>query len=156
VPKWQLGKSVSLEGLNKVTDAYVASLEPARKLALPVVPAAVKDSVAAFANSLGQSSSVPEAINSLAKALAEKAVVMEGGKILDNYSFVSKAVAAKVVAMRRAEVQDRYVKLWAKKLLVSPEAAAVPLKDMDYQLASKFEVGVVVDRGGMWCVRWCG
>lgn len=55
---------------------------------------------------------------------------------------MSKAVAAKVLAARRAEVHERYVKMWAKKVLVSPELAAVPLKDVDGQLASKFEVGV--------------
>lgn len=54
--------------------------------------------------------------------------------------FVSKAVAAKVLAARRTEVHSRYVKMWAKKLLVSPEVAAVPLKEVDGQLASKFEV----------------
>lgn len=49
-------------------------------------------------------------------------------------------MAAKVIAARRAEVHDRYVKYWAKKVMVSPELAAVPLKEVDAQLASKFEV----------------
>jgi hypothetical protein len=53
VPVWQLGKSVSLESLNKVTDAYLGSLEPARKLSIPSLPASVKDSVAGFARSAG-------------------------------------------------------------------------------------------------------
>jgi hypothetical protein len=60
---------------------------------------------------------------------------------LPGLQYVSKAVAAKVIAARRAEVHDRYVKYWAKKLIVSPELAAVPLKEVDAQLASKFEVG---------------
>ncbi len=59
-------------------------------------------------------------------------------------------MAAKVLAARRAEVHERYVKMWAKKVLVSPELAAVPLKDVDGQLASKFEVGIY----GVG--RWCG
>jgi hypothetical protein len=59
---------------------------------------------------------------------------------------VSKAVVAKVLSARRSEVHERYVKMWAKKLLVSPELAAVPLKDVDGQLASKFEVG----HQGLW------
>lgn len=45
-----------------------------------------------------------------------------------------------MLAHRRAQVHDRYLKLWAKKVLVSPESAVVPLKEVDYQLASKFEV----------------
>ena len=40
-----------------------------------------------------------------------------------------------------AQVHERYLKLWAKKVVVSPESAVVPLKEVDYQLASKFEVG---------------
>ncbi|GIL91596.1 hypothetical protein Vretimale_9636 [Volvox reticuliferus] len=109
VPSWALGQSVSLEAVNKVTDAYLKSLEPARKLAL---------------STSGK----------------EEPAVLEGGKPVAGFKFVSKAVAAKVLATRRAEVHDRYVKMWAKKLLVSPEVAAVPLKDVDGQLASKFEL----------------
>ncbi|EFJ47258.1 mitochondrial F1F0 ATP synthase associated protein [Volvox carteri f. nagariensis] len=109
VPSWTLGKSVSLESVNKVTDAYLKSLEPARKVTLP-------------------------------GGAKEEPVVVDGGKPVSGFKFVSKAVAAKVLAARRAEVHDRYVKMWAKKLLVSPEVAAVPLKDVDGQLASKFEL----------------
>ncbi len=57
---------------------------------------------------------------------------------------MTKALAAKLLAARRAEVHDRYVKHWAKKVLVSPELAAVPIKDIDAQLASKFEVHVLL------------
>ncbi|PNW81045.1 hypothetical protein CHLRE_07g340350v5 [Chlamydomonas reinhardtii] len=92
VPSWALGKPVSLDAVNKVTDAYLKSLEPAKKLSA------------------------------------------------GDQELVSKAVAAKVVATRRAQVHERYVKMWAKKVLVSPEVAAVPLKDVDGQLASKFEL----------------
>lgn len=35
VPSWSLGQSVSLDGVNKVTDAHLQSLQPARKLTLP-------------------------------------------------------------------------------------------------------------------------
>ncbi len=148
-----------------------------------------------------QVSSVPASVKELggdvsdvvAKALADKAVVVEGGKPLDGFKvrrpeggwprtaqqqhacqeqrrehqgqgdrvgcsalrcadavplalhtrspqYVSKAVAARVLQARRAEVHERYVKYWAKKVLVSPEIAAVPLKLVDAQLASKFEV----------------
>lgn len=54
--------------------------------------------------------------------------------------YVTKTMAARAVAARRAEVHDRYLKTWAKKLIVAPEVAAVPLKEVDAQLASKFEV----------------
>ena len=37
-------------------------------------------------------------------------------------------------------MHERYLKLWAKKVIVSPESAVVPIKEVDYQLASKFEV----------------
>ncbi|KXZ54748.1 hypothetical protein GPECTOR_4g818 [Gonium pectorale] len=139
-PSWQLGKPVSLEAVNAVTDAYLGSLVPARKLAVPSLPASVKDSIAAFAASAGQDKSAGELIELLTKAVADKAVVLENGKPVPDFKVVSKAVAAKVLAQRRAQVHERYVKLWAKKVLVSPELAAVPLKEVDGQLASKFEL----------------
>lgn len=37
------------------------------------------------------------------------------------------------------QVHERFLKLWAKKVVVSPESAVVPLKDVDAQLASKFD-----------------
>ncbi|GFR50416.1 hypothetical protein Agub_g12633 [Astrephomene gubernaculifera] len=128
VPAWQLGKPLSLEAVNQVADAYLKSLEPARKLSIPAVPASVKDSLPA------------DAVEALTKAIADKVTVTENGKPVQGFQFVSKAVAAKVLAARRAEVHERYVKMWAKKVLVSPELAAVPLKDIDGQLASKFEL----------------
>lgn len=63
--------------------------------------------------------------------------------VLWSLQYVSKAVAHKVIAARRAEVHDRYLKFWAKKVLVSPEVAVVPLKQVDYQLASRFEVSLM-------------
>ncbi|PNH08830.1 hypothetical protein TSOC_004580 [Tetrabaena socialis] len=140
VPAWELGKPVSLDSLNKVTDAYLGSLEPARKVSIPAIPAGVKDSITSFMHSAGQDKSAGELIEVITKAVAEKAVVVENGKALPDFEFVSKAVAAKVLAARRAEVHARYVKMWAKKVLVSPELAAVPLKEVDGQLASKFEI----------------
>ncbi|KAG2491937.1 hypothetical protein HYH03_009670 [Edaphochlamys debaryana] len=140
VPSWAPGKTVSLEALNKVTDSYLASLVPSRKLAIPSVPATVKDSITAFAASAGADKSAAEIIEQLTKAVADKALVVENGKTVPDFQFVSKALAAKVLAKRRAEVHERYVKMWAKKLLVSPELAAVPIKEVDGQLASKFEL----------------
>lgn len=60
--------------------------------------------------------------------------------VTGNDKFLSKAAASKILAARRAAVHERYVKFWAKKVLVAPEQAVIPLKDVDYQLASKFEV----------------
>jgi hypothetical protein len=66
-------------------------------------------------------------------------VVEESGKVLEDFKFVSYSTAHKMIAARRAQVHERYLKLWAKKVLVSPESAVVPLKEVDYQLASKFD-----------------
>ena len=41
MPEWKYGKSVTLDSLKTVTDAYVKALEPKRKLKLPVLPAQV-------------------------------------------------------------------------------------------------------------------
>jgi hypothetical protein len=60
--------------------------------------------------------------------------------VAGNDKFLSRAAASKILAARRAAVHERYVKFWAKKVLVAPEQAVVPLKDIDYQLASKFDV----------------
>mmetsp|Transcript_33238 Transcript_33238/g.73506 ORF Transcript_33238/g.73506 Transcript_33238/m.73506 type:complete len:629 (+) Transcript_33238:92-1978(+) len=139
IPEWNYGKSVSLDSLKTVTDKYIRTLEPKRKLKLPVLPAQVKDSLAAFTKSLKQDKSLTEVQEMLVKALADKAVVEENGKVLDGFQYVSRAVAAKALAQRRAEVHERYLKFWAKKVLVAPEQAVVPLKEVDYQLASKFE-----------------
>lgn len=54
VPAWSYGKSVPLENLKAVTDSYVKSLEPKRKLQLAPLPSQVKDSIAAFTKALKQ------------------------------------------------------------------------------------------------------
>lgn len=139
VPTWSYGKAVPMDSLKAVTDAYIAAQEPKRKLQLAEVPAQVKDSLAAFAKSLQQEGAASQVADLVVSKLADSAVVVENGKPLEGFKYISKAAAAKVVAARRAQVHQRYLKLWAKKLLVSPELAAVPLKEVDAQLASKFE-----------------
>jgi hypothetical protein len=54
VPAWSFGAPVPLDSLKKVTDTYISSLEPKRKLQLAPVPATVKDSISSFAKSLKQ------------------------------------------------------------------------------------------------------
>lgn len=83
VPQWNYGKSVSMDNLKNVTDSYVKSMEPKRKLKIAQVPAQVKDSLAAFAKTLKQDGSASEITNLVMKALAEKAVVEENGKAVD-------------------------------------------------------------------------
>lgn len=139
IPEWKYGRAVSLDSLKAVTDAHVKALEPRRKLKLPALPATVKDSLAAFTRSLGQEKSLGEVQELLVKALADKAIVEEGGRVLEGFKFMSRASAARALAQRRAQVHDRYLKLWAKKVLVCPEQAVVPLREVDYQLASKFD-----------------
>jgi hypothetical protein len=139
VPTWSHGKPVTLDNMKKVTDAYMKAMEPSRKLKLPVMPAAVKDSLASYAKTLKQDSAVGELQEVLLKAMAERAVVEENSKPLTNFKYVSKAVAAEMVAKRVEEVHQRYLNYWAKKLLVSPELAVVPMKKVDAQLASTFE-----------------
>jgi len=139
VPQWNYGKSVSMNSLQSTTDAYIKALEPKRKLQLAPLPDQVKESIASFASALKQDSAAPEVTDLVMKAFAEKAVVLEEGKPVEGFKYVSEAVAAKVVATRRAQVHDRYLKYWAKKVLISPELALVPMKEVDNQLASKFE-----------------
>ena len=85
IPAWTYGKSVSLDSLKSVTDSYVKTLEPKRKLVLPVLPATVKDSLAAFTASIKQDKSLPEIQNMLVQALADKAVVEENGRMLEGF-----------------------------------------------------------------------
>ena len=89
IPEWKFGKSVSMDSLKSVTDAYVKALEPKRKLKLPVLPAQVTDSLASFTRSIKQEKSLPEVQEMLIKALAEKAVVEEDGKVLDGFKVSS-------------------------------------------------------------------
>lgn len=92
MPQWQLGKSVSLDSLNQVTDAYLKSLEPSRKLSVPAVPATVKDSLAAFARSAGQDKSAGELVDLVTKAMADKAVVVEDGKPVQGFQVRARLV----------------------------------------------------------------
>ncbi len=92
VPQWQLGKTVSLDSLNQVTDAYLKSLEPSRKLSVPAVPATVKDSLAAFARSAGQDKSAGELVELVTKAMADKAVVVEDGKPVPGFQVRARLV----------------------------------------------------------------
>jgi hypothetical protein len=85
VPAWTYSKSVPLSTLTSTTDSYIKSLEPKRKLKLPVLPATVKDSLAAFTSSIKQDKSLPEIQGMLVQALAEKAVVEESGKVLEDF-----------------------------------------------------------------------
>lgn len=139
VPDWKYGQPVSTASLQTVTDAYFAALEPKRKLRLPTMPAQVTDSLSSYLRSLGQSEALPELTTSLLTALADKAVVTEGGAEVKGFKYTSRAQAARLVAGRRQQVHDRWLKLWAKKVLVAPELAVVPLKEVDGQLASRFE-----------------
>lgn len=139
VPEWKYGNTVALDSLKQVTDSYYQALQPKRKLRLPTLPATVSQPLASFAKDLKLDGAVSDLQASLLKAVAEKAVVEEGGKTLDKSQFLSKREARKIVYERRAQVHSRWLKMWAKKLLISPEVAVVPLKEVDYQLASKFE-----------------
>lgn len=62
---------------------------------------------------------------------------------------VSKAVAEKALAARRQQVHQRYIKSWAKKMLVTPELAAVPLKEVGRRVA-------VMSSHNMRSCRWYG
>lgn len=129
VPAWQLGKGVSLDAMKQVTDAYVTSLVPARKLKLPELPAQVK-ALPAFKGLEG----------TLAAALADTASVTDrAGKVLTDFAFVSAAKLEARLATRRAEVHARWLKMWAKRILAQPEQAIVPLKERDALLASAYE-----------------
>lgn len=139
VPAWDYGKPVTLAALNAVTDAYVASLEPRRKLRLPTLPAQVSDALTAYTKSLGQEGAVADIKVALLKMLAEKAVVEENGKVLTDFKFTTKAEAEGQVASKRSEVHARWLKLWAKQLGTTPEQALIPLKERDALIASNFE-----------------
>ena len=76
---------MSLDNMKAVTDKYMKSLEPKRKLKLPVIPDNLKASLASFASSIKQEKVVPELTEMLTKALAEKAVVEENGKVLEGF-----------------------------------------------------------------------
>lgn len=60
VPKWQVGKPVALEELKSVTDAYIKSMEPIRKLKVPEMPAQVQTSLKELARQMGNEKAVME------------------------------------------------------------------------------------------------
>lgn len=77
----------------------------------------------------------------LEKAVSERSYVEVNGKPAPQFQFMSAAEAAQKLGERRKQVHARWVKLWAKRILATPEQALVPLKERDHLLASKHEVG---------------
>jgi hypothetical protein len=76
----------------------------------------------------------------LEKAVSERSYVESHGKPVPGFSFMSGSEAAAKVADRRKQVHSRWLKLWAKRILATPEQALVPLKERDALLASRHEV----------------
>lgn len=137
VPSWSLGQPVALDEFKKVTDSYFAALEPTRKLKVPQLPAQVSDQLKALEASSGVDGVALKAL--LEKAVGESSYVEEGGKRLPGFTYLSAADANKIVALRRKQVHARWVNLWARRVMASPEQALVPLKERDALLASKHE-----------------
>jgi hypothetical protein len=79
----------------------------------------------------------------LEKAVSERSYVESHGKPVPGFSFMSASEADTKIADRRKQVHGRWLKLWAKRILATPEQALVPLKERDALLASRHEV-----RGG--------
>jgi hypothetical protein len=128
VPEWRYGKGVSMEALKKATDSYLDALVPERQLRLP----AGATSTDALAKAAGEG--VASAVSA-----AVKGVVYENGKPVPGFAFLSAAEAQGRLSARRAEVHGRFLRMWARRLLATPEQALVPLKERDALLASKFE-----------------
>eukprot|EP00877_Chromochloris_zofingiensis_P014847 jgi/Chrzof1/9616/Cz04g09240.t1 len=139
VPKWQVGKPVALEELKSVTDAYIKSMEPIRKLKVPEMPAQVQTSLKELARQMGNEKAVMELQNTLAEKLKENAIVLENGKPVPGFEYLTEAEAQTALNIRRSAIHKRYVSLWAQRILTMPEQALVPLKERDHLLASKFE-----------------
>jgi hypothetical protein len=76
----------------------------------------------------------------LEKAVSERSYVESHGKPVPGFSFMSASEAAAKIADRRKQVHSRWLKLWAKRILATPEQALVPLKERDALLASRHEV----------------
>lgn len=81
--------------------------------------------------------------NTLAEKLKENAIVLENGKPVPGFEYLTEAEAQTALNIRRSAIHKRYVSLWAQRILTMPEQALVPLKERDHLLASKFEVRVV-------------
>jgi hypothetical protein len=131
VPEWRYGSGVSMDALKKATDAYLAALVPERQLR---VPAAVTSGADAAALAKAAGPGVASAVSA-----AVKGVVYEGGKPVHGLAFLSAAEARARLTGRRAEVHGRFLRMWARRLLATPEQALVPLRERDALLASKFE-----------------
>lgn len=141
VPKWEApGKPVPLESLKASTDALFKQMEPRRKLSAPGAAAtpAIKSALAEATKALGAEASAALA-ESVAAAVASKVVVTENGRPVPNFKFTSAAEAEAKLHARRVALHARFVKMWAKRIVASPEQALVPLKERDALLASKFE-----------------
>jgi hypothetical protein len=76
----------------------------------------------------------------LEKAVSERSYVESHGKPLPAFTYMSASEAAAKIAERRKQVHGRWLKLWAKRILATPEQALVPLKERDALLASRHEV----------------
>lgn len=137
VPEWQLGKPVELASVTSVADSYFKALEPARKLRTPALPAQVSEQLAQLGKSMGSDGADLKAM--LEKAVSERSYVESHGKPVPGFSFMSGSEAAAKVADRRKQVHSRWLKLWAKRILATPEQALVPLKERDALLASRHE-----------------
>ena len=131
VPEWRYGQGVSLGALNKATDAYLAALVPERRLVVPASVTGGSSDALARAAGAGVASAVSAAVTG---------VVYEGGAPApDGFAFLSAAEAHARLSARRAEVHGRFLRMWARRLLATPEQALVPLRERDALLASKFE-----------------
>lgn len=137
VPDWKFGKPVELSALTAVTDSYFKALEPTRKLKTPSLPAQVSQQLDNLSKNIGAGGADLKAL--LEKAVSERSYVEVNGKPAPGFKYMSAADAAKVLGERRRQVHARWVKLWAKRILATPEQALVPLKERDQLLASKHE-----------------
>lgn len=137
VPSWQLGSSVGLDEFKRVTDTYYKALEPTRKLRTQPLPAQVTDQLKSLEKAVGPTGAALKAL--MEKALADSAYVEEKGQRLPGFTYLSAADANKIVAERRKQVHNRWLNLWARRIMASPEQALVPLKERDGLLASKHE-----------------
>jgi hypothetical protein len=90
----------------------------------------------------------------LEKAVTERAYVEINGKPAPGYHYVTASDAEAALSLRRKEVHSRFLNMWARRIMVTPEQALVPLKERDALLASKFEVSG--DGKGLGCLRVSG
>jgi hypothetical protein len=132
VPEWKYGQGVSMDALKKATDAYLEACVPERQLRVPASVVSQAGDAAALAKLAGPG--VASAVSA-----AVKGQVYENGKPVQGFAFLSAAEAQARLTARRAEVHGRFLRMWARRLLATPEQALVPLKERDNLLASCFE-----------------